>query len=247
MLRNYTPKFGSDVGANHQFAVNPFLVSAEERVSLKFKPRLFGPIESTEDFLYTLEVLENATENDEVELHINSGGGDLSAVSTLIHAMQKCVAPIHIVVTGVCASAATFPLFFSDNFEMSDYTSILIHEAIVGQPMETLSAAKSYQAHTNDFVEFVLRDVYKTFFTEEEYQQLFSGKQWWMRPDEFVERYKRMTQTTDGYQEGQDLMEEPPSVPEFYPTQEEIEAMQDEAVHNALTTACDCISCRTTA
>ena len=62
MLRNYTPKFGSDVGANHQFAVNPFLVSAEERVSLKFKPRLFGPIESTEDFLYTLEVLENATE-----------------------------------------------------------------------------------------------------------------------------------------------------------------------------------------
>lgn len=182
-------RLDSDVGANHQHAINPFFVSAEEMVLYKYKPRLYGNFETSEDFLNTIEVLERASEDDVVELHINSGGGSADALSTLIHAMKKCAAKIVVIFTGTIASAATFPLFYCDEFEIADDCSFLFHEAICGAPPETMSASRDFTRHTYEALERLLRNTYQGFFSDEEFSELLAGKQFWMFPDEVLERF----------------------------------------------------------
>lgn len=182
-------RFDSNVGAMHSGAINPFIVTAEEVAAFKYKPRLYGNFETSEDFIYTIEVLERAGENDVVELHINSGGGSADALSTLIHAMKKCSAHIVCIFTGFVASAATFPLFYCDEFEIAEDATFLFHEAICGSPAETMSASRDYTEHTYKHLERMLRNTYKHFFSEEELQQLLSGKQFYLFPEEVCERF----------------------------------------------------------
>ena len=190
-MHKYIKKLDSNVGAMHSAQINPFLVSAEENPSIKYKPRIWGCIETTEDFLYTIEVLEVAKEQDIVELHVSSYGGNLDAISTLIHAMQKCEAHVHVVMTGTICSAGTIPMFFSDSWEAGEYTSFLFHDAIVGAAPETMSANKAYTSHVQSFYGDMLRSIYKGFFTDDEFAELFNGRQWWMRADEVETRFKR--------------------------------------------------------
>ena len=166
MIKNKNIKFDSLVGASHQNQINPFLVSAESRVSMKYKPRLYGEFLSSEDFLYAIEVLEIATEEDEVELHVSSCGGSGSAISTLIHAMKKCRSPIHVVMTGTVASAGTIPMFYADSWECAEDCSFLFHEAVLGTAPETMSANKKYTEHAYQHTERLLRNTYEFFFTE---------------------------------------------------------------------------------
>lgn len=186
-----TKRLDSNVGASHCQQINPFLVSAEEKTSVKYKPRIWGNIETTEDFLYVIEVLEIAKEEDIVELHIDSGGGSLDAGITLIHAMQKCAAPIHVVMSGTCASLATMLMFYADSWEAAEFTSFLFHEAIVGTPSETMSANRAYSEHVYSTCEELLRTVYKGFFTEEEFEDLLNGKQFFMSSQDVVERFQK--------------------------------------------------------
>lgn len=183
-------RLDSNVGAMHAGAINPFIVTAEEMTVFKYKPRLYNNFETSEDFIHTLEVLERATENDVVELHINSGGGSVDALSTLVHAMQKCAAHITCIFTGTVASAATFPLFYCDEVEIADTASFLFHEAICGSSPETMSASRDYTEHMYIYLERILRDTYRHFFTEEEMEQLLSGKQFYLFPDEVIERFQ---------------------------------------------------------
>lgn len=185
------PRLDSNVGATHSGAINPFIVTAEESVSFKYKPRLYNYFETSEDFIHTLEVLERAGANDIVEIHINSGGGSVDAVSTLVHAMQNCEAHIVCIFTGMVASAATFPLFYCDEFEIAEDASFLFHEAICGSPAETMSASRDYTEHVHERLKRVLLRTYRNFFTEEEFKALLNAKQFYMFPEEVMERFKK--------------------------------------------------------
>ena len=237
-FKNYNVKMDSNVGAMHNQAINPFLVSAEEVVSLKYKPRLWGEIVSSEDFLYVIDVLEQATENDFVELHISSPGGSMDAVSTLIHAMQKCQAEIHVVMTGTVASAATLPMFFADSREAGEFTSFLFHEAVIGTPSETMSASKAYTDHVYKFAEHFLREVYTGFFTEEELNDIFNGKQRWMLPDEVVERFAKHQEYLASLEQSVGELSE--AIEEFEDVAGDIDIYDDNGI---IPKQCSCLEC----
>lgn len=67
----------------------------------------------------------------------------------------------------------------------------LFHDAIVGAAPETMSANKAYTSHVQSFYGDMLRSIYKGFFTDDEFAELFNGRQWWMRADEVETRFKR--------------------------------------------------------
>jgi ATP-dependent protease ClpP protease subunit len=201
-------RMDSNIGANHTRAINPFLASVEEQVVRTYRPRLFGYFESSEDFLYTLEILETASENDVVELHIQSGGGDLDSVDTLTHAMSKCAGHIHLVYTGRNASAATIPLFFADTVECSPTSSFLFHEAILGSAPETMSASKKYFDFTYVQCKEMLADLYKGFLTEEEMARLFQGEQLYFRGEEVMTRMNKRNEILSAFAEQDEKGEE---------------------------------------
>ena len=71
--------------------------------------RLFldNAIESPQDFRFHLQALYEASEDDEVVLHLSSPGGCVDGMLALIHAMRQCQAPVDIIATGTIASAGT--------------------------------------------------------------------------------------------------------------------------------------------
>lgn len=204
-------RLDSRVGATHPLQVNPFLVSSEDQVSTKYKARIWGDIEGTEDFMYIIDVLESAKEQDFVELHINSYGGDVDATMTLIHAMQKCSAEIHIVMTGTVGSCGTLPMFFCDSWEAGEFTSFMFHDFIIGLPAQTASASKAMGEHYFESSKNTIRKIYRGFFTEEELLLLLSGKQYWLTPEDVSTRYKRRMELLEQEEKENEIDDEEPS------------------------------------
>lgn len=205
-------RLDSRVGATHPLQVNPFLVTSEDQISTKYKARIWGDIDGTEDFMYIIDVLESAKENDLVELHINSYGGDVDATMTLIHAMQKCSAEIHVVMTGTVGSCGTLPMFFCDSWEAGEFTSFMFHDFIIGLPAQTASASKAMGEHYFESSKNTIRKIYRGFFTEEELQLLLSGKQYWLTPEDVSARYKKrmeLLEQEDNNEEGETIEEIP--------------------------------------
>ena len=204
-------RLDSRVGATHPLQVNPFLVSSEDQVSTKYKARIWGDIDGTEDFMYIVDVLESAKEQDLVELHINSYGGDVDATMTLIHAMQKCSAEIHVVMTGTVGSCGTLPMFFCDSWEAGEFTSFMFHDFIIGIPAQTASASKAMGEHYFESSKNTIRKIYRGFFTEEELLLLLSGKQYWLTPEDVSTRYKRRMELLEQEEKENEIDDEEPS------------------------------------
>ena len=186
MQKQYNPRMGSEVGNGY---INPFVVSAEQQVQVKYKCRLYGAYDSSEDFLYTLEVLEMAEEHDIVELHVQGPGGSLDAVITLLHAMDKCKCPVHVIATGSLASAATFPILAADSYELHQFTSFMFHSASFGVAPQKTHDVIEEAIHNWKQCERIIRDMYEGFFTNEELDSMLQGRTFWMDAQEFTERY----------------------------------------------------------
>lgn len=187
MQKQFNRRMGSEVGNGY---INPFVVSAEQQVQVKYKCRLYGAYDSSEDFLYTLEVLEMAEEHDIVELHVQGPGGSLDAVITLLHAMDKCKCPVHVIATGSLASAATFPILAADSYELHQFTSFMFHSASFGVAPQKTHDVIEEAIHNWKQCERIIRDMYEGFFTTEELDSMLQGRTFWMDATEFTERYE---------------------------------------------------------
>jgi ATP-dependent Clp protease protease subunit len=76
--------------------------------------------------------LEDVTESDELEVYINSPGGDYFAGAEIAEAIRTCSAKKkRAYVTGNCASAATYAMLECDERWISPLGMILIHEPTV--------------------------------------------------------------------------------------------------------------------
>jgi ATP-dependent protease ClpP protease subunit len=187
MQKQFNRRMGSEVGNGY---INPFVVSAEQQVQVKYKCRLYGAYDSSEDFLYTLEVLEMAEDHDIVELHVQGPGGSLDAVITLLHAMDKCKCPVHVIATGSLASAATFPILAADSYELHQFTSFMFHSASFGVAPQKTHDVIEEAIHNWKQCERIIRDMYEGFFTTEELDSMLQGRTFWMDAEEFSSRYE---------------------------------------------------------
>ena len=180
------PTFGSCLGDG----VNPFIVSGMPR-SYRYNVYLMNYLENPEEMISVIELLDRATEDDLVVFHINSGGGNVNSLMSLLFAMQRCEAELHAVVSGVVASAATFVLLACDSFEMMDYTEVLCHSVTFGsygKSQDVIDQAK----FTHNQMESFMREYYRHLFTNEELDDIIKNKrEFLLTTTEFFERYKK--------------------------------------------------------
>lgn len=99
-----------------------------------YAPIMKKPVATLIDTLHTLAnkqrtlAIENGGKPQPIVLHINSGGGSVFAGIAAMDAVRLCSVPIHAVVDGMCASAATFPLMIASRRIMNANSYILIHQ-----------------------------------------------------------------------------------------------------------------------
>lgn len=147
-------------------------------------------IDSISQFSTAIQVLQSAKEDDDVEIHLQCNGGNVDACGAFLHAMRKCEAPIHVVATGGCHSAATHILLQAHSFELSDNFNSLIHCGGTG----SVGALNEYNAKTafdRNFISNMYRDIYVGFLSETEIENMLLGQDIWLDAKGWSERYEQ--------------------------------------------------------
>lgn len=82
------------------------------------------------EMLHTANVLEIATP--EIKLHINSPGGSLLDCLASVDSVRKCQAPVHSIIEGSAASAATLISVSAARRSINKHSYMLIHQLSSG-------------------------------------------------------------------------------------------------------------------
>lgn len=140
-----------------------------------YKADLFGAIHSPSQFSQLSTVLDLMNEEDDLVLSINSGGGSLGAVDSLLHSMRKCRGHIHGIGTGEASSAASFVLLECDTYELSEGFEATLHCGSLGYGANFNEVALQAPFQLKH-MESYLRRAYEGFLDEADLQAMFKGQ-----------------------------------------------------------------------
>lgn len=172
----------------------PFSCYARCKEIYEFVIPVIGPIEYNHDFLEAVATIEQAEAKDTVILKINSPGGSLAAIDYLLQALAQTEAHVHADVSGELMSAATLIMEYVDSFNISDNTFVLVHNAVMGEYGKQKDVVDAILFADSMNKKFLDR-YYKHMFTEEEMEQLYAGRQFFMDNTEYLERFQKRAAT----------------------------------------------------
>jgi ATP-dependent protease ClpP protease subunit len=164
-----------------------FKVSYTPIKSGVYKIEIDSVILSVSQFSLAVSILDNAEETDQIVILLQSPGGNVDAADSLIHAMRKCKAPIHIIATGGCHSAATMILLEADSFELSSGFNALCHGGMNG----AYGNVGEYYIKSDFDKKFRIeqfKDAYKGFLTESEIDRMLEGRDIWLDAEGWLQR-----------------------------------------------------------
>lgn len=154
------------------------------------------PFTSVEQFEPLVACLERAVQGDVVEIKLSTPGGALHAVLPLLSAIAATKAQVFVHAVSDVASAGTFLLLMADDVFINPYVTVMFHQVTFG--------AYGQGNHVQDRVDHVVKsskqllgDMYRGFFTEDEIQQMHTGKEFWMDKNEFDVRYEARNKAQD--------------------------------------------------
>lgn len=151
---------------------------------------LSGEIGGPEEYSDWFHIIRNATEEDTITIHINSGGGDLATTIQFLRILRESAAIITTSAEGYCMSAATLIFLCGDNVEISEHSMFMFHNysgGAVGKGGEMYDLI----AHEKKWSESLWRKEYKDFLTDAEIESLLDGKDLWMDGDEVLRRLNK--------------------------------------------------------
>ena len=153
--------------------------------------RLVIPIDTAfkDPFHYRMVVnkIDELSEEDQIEIWLNSDGGDLSGLVALLTAIKTTSAQTLAVIQGSCHSAASILALSCDAIQVSPYATMLCHSIRFGTTGKGADVRAQVQ-HTNDFAESIFREAYELFLTEDEIEDVLKGRELWLNYDEISER-----------------------------------------------------------
>jgi ATP-dependent Clp protease protease subunit len=164
-------QFGKPKGFAHEFYLN-------------------GTLGEADDYLDWFDTIRHANENDDIIIHINSPGGNLFTAIQLMNAMAESEATITAQVEGACMSAATMIMLCCDRFMLSPHAMFMFHNysgGTIGKGGEMWDNMKFERSWSKKF----LHEVYDTFLTKREIDNMLDGKDIWLAADEVAERLKK--------------------------------------------------------
>ncbi len=183
-----TKKFSSD----DMEVIEAVHVSVNPKPGLEYHVSMFESIATPKQFIPAFEAFRDATEHDDVYIYLQSAGGDIDAMDTFLQAMGECAGNVIIRASGNCSSAASIILLRAPcGFTLSEGFSCLIHCGSLG----TAGTLNEFRTHSKFYVahmEKLLSKHYEGFLSKEEIARLLAGEDFFLGPEEFIERYERM-------------------------------------------------------
>lgn len=153
--------------------------------------------------------------NDEVKFIINSPGGRLDGLVTLLDALQQTDANSVAIISGEAHSAASILALNCNQVYVSDYSTMLVHSVhfgAVGKGADVRDQVK----HTLDFSERIFRQTYTGFLSEDEINQVLNGKEIWLVGEEIAERLENKIKYLESLEDEEENKEDS-TLPEIDP------------------------------
>jgi ATP-dependent protease ClpP protease subunit len=131
--------------------------------------------------------MRNAGENDVIQIHINSYGGDLFTAIQFLRAIADTQAHVICSVEGACMSAATMIFLCADTFEVSEHSMFMFHNY---SSMTHGKGGEMYDniVHERKWSEHLLKRIYDGFLRTDEIASLLDNKDIWMDGQEVLKR-----------------------------------------------------------
>ena len=142
-----------------------------------------------------VSMLMGASEEDTVIFLINSPGGRLSGLLTLLEGINMTDATTLAVLVGECASAASMFALHCDQVFVSENATMLCHNVSYG----TNGKGSDVLAHVNHVAktsEKLLRSTYLNFLSEKEILELLNGQEIYLDSDEIKARLEQKQKAT---------------------------------------------------
>ena len=148
---------------------------------------LSGSIEEPSEYVAWFEIMRNAGENDVIQIHINSYGGDLFTAIQFLRAIADTQAHVICSVEGACMSAATMIFLCADTFEVSEHSMFMFHNY---SSMTHGKGGEMYDniVHERKWSEHLLKRIYDGFLRADEIASLLDNKDIWMDGQEVLKR-----------------------------------------------------------
>lgn len=134
-----------------------------------------------------IELLFSATENDEINVFINSGGGNLLTSLAIIEAIKGCEGMVRAVLIGECHSAATLIALNCHEIYVTEAAHAMFHTASFGSG-GTMANVKGHADFSHKYIKRILDSSYEGFLTQEEMEDLYKGIELWMDYEEIGRR-----------------------------------------------------------
>lgn len=142
-----------------------------------------------------VSMLMGASEEDTVIFLINSPGGRLSGLLTLLEGVNMTEATTLAVLVGECSSAASMFALHCDQVFVSENATMLCHNVSYG----TNGKGSDVLAHVNHVAktsEKLLRSTYLNFLSEKEILELLNGQEIYLDSDEIKARLEQKQKAT---------------------------------------------------
>lgn len=150
------------------------------------------------DYVEFVHALRYAPEGQEITIHINSPGGNLSSCLSIINAIEASEANITTIVDGEAASAAAM-IWLSGHAKLiaSRHTVVMLHGAGCGFGYSKTSDIINSTQTTNRIVEALLDDLTIGFLTEDERDDIRKGVDVYLTGTDIVERLSLSPEGTE--------------------------------------------------
>ena len=148
---------------------------------------LSGNIEEPSEYIAWFEIMRNAGENDAIQIHINSYGGDLFTAIQFLRAIADTDAHVICSVEGACMSAATMIFLAADSFEVSEHSIFMFHNysgGTFGKGGEMIDQIQ----HERKWSQHLMKRIYSDFLTDAEIASILDNKDMWMDGEEVLKR-----------------------------------------------------------
>lgn len=164
-------------------------ISVNERTARHYDVFLDSNIEEPSEYRELLSILFGATEDDTVNIFINSNGGHLDTALAIVEGLKSTSAHVTAVIIGACHSAASIISMYCHEVAVLDNAYSMVHTASYGTAGNT-GNVKAHTEFTTRQVEKLLNDTYEGFLTKEELTKVKQGVELWFDADEIRARMK---------------------------------------------------------
>jgi len=140
-----------------------------------------------------IHCLATCSENDSVNLLVNSSGGRTDSIWQIIEAMKGCRGDVSVTVIGAAYSAASMLACMAPECYIADSAEFMLHTAHYGS-IGTVPNVQGQTEFATKQINKLLDKAYKGFLSDKELEELKKGKEFWFDADEsgkrMVKRYK---------------------------------------------------------